>query len=134
MATSTYSLALGRERALYAYRQMSIETASPGELVLMLYNEVMKTMRDAITLIDQHDVAGSSRCLLKAQDIIDELRHSLDASAGGDLAEKLSVVYEYVHSKLVEANVKKASLPVLEALRVIGELRAGWQEVLGKNG
>ena len=134
MAVITYGLALGKQRALHTYRRMSVETASPGELVLMLYNEAIKTMRDAIGFINEGDPAGSGRCLIKAQDIISELRCSLDYAAGGDVAAKLGGVYDYVYKQLVEANVKKTTRPIEEALALVGEIRLGWQQVLNRNG
>lgn len=133
MAASVYGLSLPKERALYAYRQMSVETASPGELVLMLYNEAIRNMREAVGLIERKDVPAAGERLLKAQDIIDELRGSLDLSAGGDLASRLDRVYDYVYSQLVEANLKKASEPLEDAVKVLGELRTGWEAALGRH-
>lgn len=134
MAASVHGLAFGQERALHVYRQTRVETASPGELVLMLYNEAIKDMKNAVALIGRKDIAGSGECLLKTEDIIDELRGSLNLSAGGDLARKLYSVYDYIYSRLVEANLKKASAPLEDAVKVMIELRTGWEEALGRHG
>jgi flagellar protein FliS len=134
VAAPAFGLVAGRERALSTYRHMSVETASPGELVLMLYNESIKNMRDAATLIERKDLSGTSACLLKAQDIINELRGSLDLDAGGELARKLASMYDYVYSRLVEANLRKSSPPIADAVKVMGELRYGWEEALHRHG
>jgi flagellar protein FliS len=124
----------GRDKALSTYRAMRVETASPGELVLMLYNESMRVMRDAQAAIDRRDVGSSSKSLLKAQDIILELRTSLNPAAGSEVAQNLGTMYEYVSSRLIEANVRKDQAPLVDAMRVMGSLRDGWQEALGRHG
>ena len=134
MATSAYGLMAGRDRALSTYRAMSVETASPGELVLMLYNESLRAMRDASAAIDRKDIGSSSKNLIKAQDIVLELRTSLNPTAGKDVAANLNSMYEYVGGRLIEANVKKSQEPLMEAMKLMGNLRDGWQEALGKHG
>ena len=133
MATSTYGLSFARERAVNAYRQSRVETASPGELVLMLYDQALKDMRDAASFIEQKDIVKSSERLLHAQAIVDELRGSLDFSAG-EIASKFRAMYDFVYGKLVEANVKKAAPPIFDAEKVVVELRAGWEEALRRHG
>ena len=113
---------------------MSVETASPGELVLMLYNESLRAMRDASAAIDRKDIGSSSKNLIKAQDIVLELRTSLNPTAGKDVAANLNSMYEYVGGRLIEANVKKSQEPLMEAMKLMGNLREGWQEALGKHG
>lgn len=134
MATSAYGLTAGRDRALATYRLQSVETASPGELVLMLYNECLRVMRNAAVNIDRKDIAGTSASLVKAQDIILELRGSLNAEAGGQLAMNLDSIYDYAYNRLVEANIKKAQQPLTDSMKVISELRDAWAEVLHKHG
>lgn len=134
MATSAYGIMAGRDRALSRYRAMSVESASPGELVLMLYNESMRVMRDASAALDRRDVGTSSKNLIKAQDIVLELRTSLNPAAGKDMAANLNSMYEYIGGCLIEANVKKSQEPLRDAMKVMGNLRDGWQEALGKHG
>ena len=134
MVTSAYGLLAGKDRALSTYRLMSVETASPGELVLMLYNESLRAMRDASAAMDRKDIGCSSKSLMKAQDIVLELRTSLNPSAGRDVASNLETMYEYVGSRLVEANVRKEQAPLQDAMKVMGYLREGWQEALGRHG
>lgn len=134
VATSAYGLPSGRDRALATYRVQSVETASPGELVLMLYNECLRAMRNAAVNIDRKDIPGASACLMKAQDVILELRGSLNAEAGGDLAKNLDSIYDYAHTCLIEANIKKAQQPLADSMKVISELRDAWAEALHKHG
>jgi len=133
VATSAYGLSFARERAVNAYRQSRVETASPGELVLMLYDQALKDMRESAAFIEQKDIARSSERLLHAQAIVDELRSSLDFSAG-ELSSKLRAMYDFIYGKLVEANVRKTAPPVLDAEKVMTEIRAGWEEALRRHG
>lgn len=134
MATSAYGLIAGANRALSTYKAMSVETASPGELVLMLYNESLRAMRDAQAAMDRKDIGCSSKSLIKAQDIVLELRTSLNPSAGKDVAANLETMYGYVGGRLIEANIKKEQGPLRDAMKVMGNLRDGWQEALGRHG
>ncbi|HHY44756.1 MAG TPA: flagellar export chaperone FliS [Firmicutes bacterium] len=113
---------------------MSIETAAPAELVLMLYNRALRTMEEATGYLERKDMEGSNRSLQKAQDIVDELRFSLNVSAGGQLARDLAAVYDYVGSRLLMANIRKDASLVSEAAKVLTEIRDGWAEVVEKHG
>lgn len=135
MAISTaYGALSGRDRAISAYKHMSIETASPAELVLMLYNRALRSMDEAAGCLDRKDLEGSNNSLQRAQDIVDELRVSLNKPAGGKLAEDLDAVYEFVNSRLLQANLKKDASFVHEAKRLLSEIRDGWAEVVEKHG
>ncbi len=63
-----------REKVLQAYKQSKVETASPAELVLMLYDGSLKHMRKAVEYIEEKDYQGANESLLRTQDIVDELR------------------------------------------------------------
>ena len=133
MATPGYGVATERDKALLMYKTMRVETASPGELVLMLYNELLRSMREALDAIDRRDAGCSCKNLLKAQDILLELRSSLNMAQGKNVAANLDSVYGFVGDRLVEANVKKAKEPLEDAIKVMSSIRDGWQEVLGKH-
>jgi len=134
IGSGAYGASSGRERALSTYKQMSIETAAPAELVLMLYNRALRTMEEATGYLERKDMEGSNRSLQKAQDIVDELRFSLNVSAGGQLARDLAAVYDYVGSRLLMANIRKDASLVSEAAKVLTEIRDGWAEVVEKHG
>ncbi len=119
------------------YRSNAVLTASPGQLVLMLYDGALRSLamaREAFAR-DEDDVARLqviNQQLLKAQAIIGELQGGLNFEAGGEVATTLDRVYEYYNRRLFEANLRKQVAPVVEVERLIGELRAGWAEMLNK--
>jgi len=119
------------------YRSNAVLTASPGQLVLMLYDGALRALamtREAFTR-PEDDVARLqviNQQLLKAQAIISELQGGLNFEAGGEVAATLEQVYEYYNRRLFEANMRKQVAPVVEVERLIGDLRAGWAEMLTK--
>lgn len=118
-----------------AYRANSILTASPGQLVLMLFDGALKSLSIARAACD--DPAQDPRRfeiinaqLVKAQKIIAELQGTLNLEAGGDFARTMYRLYDYYDRRLVEANMKKQSAPIAEVERLLGEVRAAWAEML----
>ena len=118
-----------------AYRANSILTASPGQLVLMLFDGALNAL--AIARIACDDPVGDPRRfevihtqLVKAQKIIAELQSTLNLEQGGDFARTMYRLYDYYDRRLVEANLKKQSAPIAEVERLLGEVRTAWSEML----
>ncbi|MFA6655131.1 MAG: flagellar export chaperone FliS [Bacillota bacterium] len=118
-----------REKVLQAYKQSKVETASPAELVLMLYDGSLKHMRKAVEYIEEKDYQGANESLLRTQDIIDELRFSLDFNTG-EIADTLYSIYDFVYSALVTANLKKDAEVLESAIKVMTEIRDAWEEAI----
>jgi flagellar protein FliS len=121
------------------YRSNAVLTASPGQLVLMLYDGCLRNLAQAREALGrpEDDVARIqviNTQLLKAQAIISELQSGLNFEAGGEIATTLNRVYDYYNRRLFEANLRKQVAPVIEVERLIGELRDGWAEMLAKQG
>ncbi len=118
-----------------AYRANSILTASPGQLVLMLFDGALNSLAIARAACD--DPAGDPRRfevihtqLTKAQKIIAELQGTLNLEAGGEFAKTMYRLYDYYDRRLVEANLKKQSAPIAEVEKLLGEVRNAWSEML----
>lgn len=118
-----------------AYRANSILTASPGQLVLMLFDGALNALAIARAACD--DPSGDPRRfeivhtqLTKAQKIIAELQGTLNLEAGGDFAKTMYQLYDYYDRRLIEANMKKQSAPIAEVERLLGEVRNAWHEML----
>src|SRR6478609_3697734 len=118
-----------------AYRSNSILTASPGQLVLMLFDGALNALAIARTACD--DPSGNPRRfeiihaqLTKAQKIIAELQGTLNMEAGGEFAKTMYRLYDYYDRRLMEANMKKQAAPIAEVERLLGEVRSAWAEML----
>lgn len=100
-----------------AYKQVSVETASPEKLLVMLYTGVIKFLRQGEKALEENNIEEAHNRLTKAQDIIAELNMTLNMELGGEIAINLRHLYTFYYSEVVQANLKKdASLlqPVIE--------------------
>jgi len=118
-----------------AYQTQSILTASPGQLVLLMYDGALRFMAQARAGFatpeeDFSRIQKINTALLRAQAVIAELRANLDMKAGGDLAANLDRLYDYYLRRLQEANIRKDEAPVIEVERLVRTLREGWAEML----
>ena len=114
------------------YRQVQIGTASPGRLILMLYQGAIKAMKKAIELIDRKDFFGKGECLIKAQDIVMELNLALDMDVGGEIATSLRKLYLYVYRRLVDANLELDKQAIQECIRLMEGLYEAWKVAVQK--
>jgi flagellar secretion chaperone FliS len=112
-----------------AYKRVQTETASPGELVLLLYDALLNDLTRAEERLAARDLEKAHRSLVRAQEILLELIASLDMNAG-DIARRLAPLYEYQYQCLLDANVRKDARPVAEVIRLITPLRNAWTQVI----
>ena len=118
------------EQKASRYRQSQIDTASPGKLILMLYEGAIRFLNEAKEHLAEKDVEKASNRLLRAQDIVSELMMSLNMKEGGQIASNLYRLYDYVKWKLVESNVSKEAGPIDEAIRILASLKEAWEEAV----
>ncbi|MFJ8266904.1 flagellar export chaperone FliS [Peribacillus asahii] len=114
-----------------SYQQNAVNTASPGELTLMLYNGCLKFITLAKKAISDGNVEGKNTNLIKAQNIIHEFMVTLNMDI--HVSKELMVMYDYLHRQLVEANIK-SDLAILEEVEgFVAELRDTWKEAIQLN-
>lgn len=121
-------------RALAAYARTDLETrveaASPEQLIVMLYEGAISAMYAAKAALGDGNLAARGAALSKAIAIVDEgLRGSLNLEAGGEIAQNLSNLYEYISNRLLYANLKAHEASVDEALKLMTDLRQAWEQV-----
>lgn len=117
--------------ATAAYKGTQINTASPAELTLMLYDGAIKFCNIADYAMEQKDIQKANDYLVKAQRIITEFRATLDFKY--PVANDFEVVYDYIYRRLVEANIKKDREILAEALGHIRTMRDAWKDVMRAN-
>jgi flagellar protein FliS len=110
------------------YLEQQAATATPAELTAMLYGGAVARVMAAIDLLREGDVDGARTRLLRTQEIVLELRCSLDHAAGGEVARNLDRLYDFVYHKLVRAVVDRDAIAASEALTVLVSLRDAWRE------
>jgi flagellar secretion chaperone FliS len=114
--------------AAMTYQNNAIQTASPSELTLMLYEGAIKFANIALIAIENNDTEKIHLNIVKTENIIMELRSTLDFKY--PVANEFEKVYEYIYRRLVEANVKKEKEILEEALGYIREMKDTWKEVV----
>lgn len=114
--------------AALAYSARKVETASPAELTLMLYEGAIKFCNIAVSAIERRDYEKANLNIQKARNIIVELQSTLDHKY--QIAKEFDVIYDYIFHKLVDANMKKDSVALEDALVQIRDMRDTWKEVM----
>ncbi len=116
------------------YRQVATQTATPGQLVLMLYEGAIGFLERARHGFSLEDPADSNQMVsnnvLRAQAIIEELDRSLNMSAGGEFAINMRRLYLYLDRRLMESNLQKQPDGILEVIQRLSVLRDAWREML----
>ena len=120
--------------AANAYANVGLETgvlaASPHQLIIMLYEGAELAVRMAIKHMNEGDLARKSAAITKASTIILEgLSAALDARQGGDLANQLAALYDYMNKRLMLAHLNNQTAPLEEVLGLLRELHGAWKQI-----
>ena len=114
--------------AAQAYGARKVETATPAELTMMLYEGTIKFCNIAMGAIEKKDYEKANINIQKARKIIVELQTTLDHKY--PVAEDFDRIYDYIFHKLVQANIKKDPEILEEALVELRDLRDAWKEIM----
>ncbi|HVU15764.1 MAG TPA: flagellar export chaperone FliS [Candidatus Didemnitutus sp.] len=118
------------------YRANAVLTASPGQLVLMMYDGALRALALAQEAFsrppqDLRRLEAINQQLVKAQQIIAQLDGALNFDVGdGQFAREMQRLYDYYSRRLLEANLRKQVEPVIEVERLLTEVRNAWAEML----
>jgi flagellar protein FliS len=116
--------------AYQTYRQTQAQTATPGELIVMLYRGAVRFVVSGIEGIEARNVEASHNNLVRAQAVINELLESIDVERGGEVARNLWRLYEFMNSRLVEANLRKDAAPAREVEGLLRDLLPAWEQAV----
>ncbi len=110
------------------YIRQSVMTASPCELIVMLYDACIKNLKLAeICLTENNNPAGAHSHLRNAQDIILELVNCLNPSV--QLSSQLLEIYDFLLRTLGDMNIKKDLSPLPDILEILSSMRDTWQQI-----
>jgi flagellar protein FliS len=114
---------------LASYLEQKTLSASPLELVAMLYSKAISEIREAREHLAARNIALRSKAISKASAAIGELDGSLNMKVGGDLSLRLRGLYRYCLVRLLDANLQQADEPLAEVLGLMMTLLEGWQAI-----
>ena len=112
-----------------AYLESGVLAADPMELVRILYRTALDSVAEARGHLAGGDITARSRAISRAIGAIGELNSSLDHAAGGEFSRRLASLYEYMQSRLLEANCEQAQPPLDETAGLLATLLEAWQSV-----
>jgi flagellar protein FliS len=117
-----------------AYTKIGIESgvtsADPHKLISMLYEGALLAIAKVKNGILRNDISAKGAAISQALAIIDEgLNASLDKNAGGELAQNLSSLYDYMVMRLVTANLKNDVDILNEISRLLADLKGAWDSI-----
>lgn len=114
-------------RSYQQTRAAEVFTASPHKLIEMCLAGALERVAIAKGAMQRGDLGEKARRIAAAVAIVEHLRLSLDAKAGGELAQNLDQLYDYVIRRLTQANGGSNTLEALdEVTGLLGQIKAGW--------
>jgi flagellar protein FliS len=118
---------------LAKFRRESLSTASPAQLLTMLYDRLLLDLDRAVAALESGDRALANEQLGHAQQIVHELRCSLDVAAW-DGAPQLLDIYNYLYTELVSANLAHDPARVTACRALVAPLRDAWHQAAATPG
>jgi len=115
--------------AFDAYQTQRIMSASPLELVEMLYRGAVEAVQAARRHLARHEIRERSDKLSKAVAILIELGSTLNHEQGGEVSRNLAKLYDYVQRLMIDGNVRQVDAPLQEAERLLETLLRGWSQM-----
>lgn len=119
-------------RAAAMYKSVQVQTCSPAELVLLLFDGAIRFAREASAAMESGDRARAGERIGRCHAVLEELAAGLDPSHAPELCENLSAVYGFCMRQLVRANLEQTPALLGEVVEALRPMRDGWAEVLGK--
>jgi flagellar protein FliS len=114
--------------SINSYEENRILSASPVELVRILYAAAVRAVENAREGLRAGDILSRSREINKAQVILLELDNSVDLSKGKEVGERLLALYDYMLGRLAAANTEQRDEPLAEVSNLLGTLQEAWAQ------
>jgi flagellar protein FliS len=111
------------------YRETEVLTATPGQLVVLLYDHLLLSLRKARVAMEARDSETQSECLEKGRNVLTELLVTLDRERGGEVAANLGALYSFLLGELVQVGIRPDLARLDRVAHMIGELRDAFAQV-----
>lgn len=115
------------------YLANAVNSASPEQLMLMLYDGAIRFVSLAVQAIENGLLDKRAYYINKTSAIVSEFAATLDHSQNTKLAEDLDALYSYMLNRMMEANVKNDAAPLLEVKKMLSDLRGTWAQAIEIN-
>lgn len=123
--------------AISSYQRVGVESgiasADSHKLILMLFEGSINALNRAKQEIQHNHIAAKGEMISKAISIIDNgLKVSLDISAGGEIANNLHALYDYMTKQLLSANIQSNIEIICEVIDLLSQLQEAWKSIGNK--
>lgn len=115
------------------YLANSVNAASPEQLMLMLYDGAIRFISLSIQAIENGQIDKRAYYINKTTAIVSEFAATLDHSMDPKLAEDLDALYSYMLKRMLDANLKNETAPLIEVRKMLSDLRATWTQAIDIN-
>ncbi|KPK86772.1 MAG: hypothetical protein AMJ81_00480 [Phycisphaerae bacterium SM23_33] len=112
-----------------AYKDRSISTQTPGKLIVMLYEGAIKFLYRTIEAMETGNHEAKAKDLERAVAIVDELNANLDMEAGGEVAQNLRRLYNFMTTHLTQATMRNDPQMVRDVIACLKDLNEGWKAI-----
>jgi len=113
-----------------AYQEHRVVTQSPARLIVLLYDGAIKFLKQAIEHMQAGDIVAKSEAVGRATEIIIELDSVLNMEAGGEIAENLRKLYDFMARRITVAHVRNNPQMLREVIKLLEDLNDGWKAVV----
>jgi len=127
---------LSYKDASSTYKETKVKTAGQGQLIVMLYDEAVKQLTNAIELLkinktekDPGKIEQIGKAVMKTEEIITELMVSLDFDQGGEISKNLFSLYTWFNRELLESNIAQDADRMIAVKNMLSELRNTWSAI-----
>ena len=114
------------------YLKTQIKTASKEQLLVMLYDGAIRFCEQAKMSFEEKDLESFGNYLVRVQKIIMELMTALSPDVDPEFASKMMGLYQYVNTRLIEANIEQDLNKIDECLSIVRPLRDAWSDAVTK--
>jgi flagellar secretion chaperone FliS len=119
-------------RAANRYRNVSLQSASPQQLLGEVFHRLLADVNEGVRCIMARDLLGKSKALGHAIDLVGALVSSLDHESAPELCANLERLYDYVQDRLMMASAKLDVAPLRQAEKVLVDLRDAFAEAAAR--
>jgi flagellar protein FliS len=116
-------------KGAHAYLQTQVQSRTPVELVVMLYDGAITSLGQARDAMAAGDLVAKRHALSRGLAIVQELQHMLNMDAGGEVAARLDGLYTYILGRCYDANAQRDASGLEESIKLLTPLRDAWAAI-----
>jgi flagellar protein FliS len=119
-------------RTISRYQKTNVVTSGKMDLIILCYETVIQNLHASKRFVEDGEFEKKAKALQKALNILNELQSCLSFEKGGQIAKNLDAIYTFITRRLLEGDVKKDLTAYDESIRILGELKQGWDGIASK--